>query len=211
LPRYSSDEIKLRNEFACKMFNQLEGYLDDFLSYVPLDELHFNVYSLKLTTIILEAGPELMSAFDVAVASTRLIAMWEWMDPTLQTDRDKLWSREEKLKTKNRSLTFNNYCLFLNSHGGQRLDSAKVEIINFNAYFMPFEKEYPEWWKTYNLLKHEKYNNLKKATLETTLKLLGALFWLVDYNTQVNRGNRCQSHLFKAIDDSRIEASLRRL
>ena len=105
MPRYSSDEITPRNEFACKMFNQMEGYLDDFLSYVPLDEIHFNVYSLKLATIILEAGPELISALDVAVAITRLIPMWEMTDPTLQPDRDELWSKEEKLKTNKRSLT----------------------------------------------------------------------------------------------------------
>lgn len=191
------------------MFNQIEGYLDDFLSYVPLDEIHFNVYSLKLTPIILEAGPELISAFDVAVASTRLIPMWEWMDRTLRPDRDELWSKEEKLKTRKRSLTFSDYCLFLNVHGAQHLRSAKVEITDFNAYFMPFEKKYPEWWETYNQLKHEKYNNLKKATLEMALKLLGALFWLVDYNSQVIRGNRCQSHLFKA-NDPRIEVSLKK-
>jgi hypothetical protein len=187
------------------MFNQLEGYLDGFLSYVPLDETHFNVYSPKLTTIILEAGPELISAFDVAVANTGLVPIWEWGDPTLQPDRDKLWTEEEKRKTKKRSLTFGDYFSFLNSHGPQRLGNAKVEITNFNAYFMPFEKKYPDWWETYNQLKHEKYNNLRKATLEITLKLLGALFWLVDYNIEVSSHDHCRSNLFKAIDGPKIE------
>jgi hypothetical protein len=200
LPEYSSDEINLRNQFAGKGFSQLEGYLNDFLNYVPLDKAHLSVYSPRLCTIILEAGPELISAFDVAVATTKLIPTWEWTDETLKPDRDRLWEKEENLKKRHQSLSFDKYYQFLNSHGLPRLDSATVEIADFNAYFMPFEKRHPYWWKTYNELKHEKYSNLKKAKLKTTLKFLGALFWLINHNMNLILRNECQSRLFKIID-----------
>jgi hypothetical protein len=98
-------------------------------------------------------------------------------------------------------LSFNKYYQFLKIHTRPRLDSAIVEIIDFKAYFKPFEKEQPEWWDTYNQLKHEKYNSYKKATLETALKILGALFWLVDNNMRMFRHDGCQSRLFNAIRD----------
>jgi hypothetical protein len=183
------------------MFSQLEGYLNDFLSYVPLDDNHFKVYSLRLATIIFEAGPEILSAFDVAVASTRLVPMWEWIDDTLKSDRDKLWGEEQRRKANNQSLSFKKYSQFLKIHMLPRLDTAIVEIIDFKAYFKPFENEKPEWWDTYNQLKHEKYNSHKKATLETALRILGALFWLVDNNMHMLRHDECQSRLFKTIRD----------
>jgi hypothetical protein len=189
--------------------------MNDFLNYVPLDEMHLKVYSLKLTTIILEIGPELTSAFDIAISCTRIYPMWEEFDPELRLDREKLWKKEEDLKSHKRSLSFNDYYSFLDKHGPQKLSGATVQIRDFNFHFKPFEKANaektnPEWWNTYNQLKHDKYSNRKKATLETTLKALGALFWLVDYNSQLLSHDHFQSGIFGSVD-SRLGPSSKKL
>jgi hypothetical protein len=215
LPEYTVDEMEKRTGFSHKMLHQLEGYMNDFLNYVPLDEIHLKVYSLKLTTIILEVGPELTSAFDVAVGCTRIYPMWEELDPELRPNREKLWRKEEEWRKRNKSSSFNDYYSFLNEHGAQKLSGAAVRIRDFDLYFMPFEKANgektnPEWWNTYNQLKHDKYNNRKKSTLEVALKALGALFWLIDYNSLVLGYVRFQSDIFSPVGP-RLEPSLRKL
>ena len=59
------------------------------------------------------------------------------------------------------------------------LDNTVKEIVGTGAYIMPFERIPPNWWNVYNLLKHDKYNNLEKATLKNTLKAVGGLYWLI--------------------------------
>jgi hypothetical protein len=83
MPRYSKSEIEKRNDFSQKMFSQLEGNMKDFLDYVPLDEDNLKVFSPKLITLILDAGPELISAFDIAVNCTIVQPMLEELDPEL--------------------------------------------------------------------------------------------------------------------------------
>jgi len=184
MPKYTSHEIESRVELSHKMFHQLESYVDDFLNYVPFDFCHLEVYSLKLVAVILEIGPELMSSFELAVSETN-VGVSEFFGGTARRDRDELWEKEKKLRDRKRSLTFNDYYCFLNKHGTPRLSSAIIELRGFDVHIMPFEEQSLQWWENHNLLKHDKYSNLKTATLKTTLKALSALFWLVDRNSRM--------------------------
>jgi len=215
LPEYTVNEMETRNDFSHKMLHQLEGYMKDFLNYIPLDEDHLQVYSPKLITIILEIGPELTSALEIAVGCTRIYPVWEEFDPELRSDREKLWKKEENGKKYSRSLSFNDYYSFLEKHNQQKLGEARVQLKDMGAYFKPFEKTNakktnPEWWNTYNQLKHDKYDNRKKATLEAALKSLGALFWIVDNNSQLLSHDHFQSDVFLPLE-FRIELSLKKL
>lgn len=164
------------------MFHQIETRLKDFLDYVPLNFDLLNVYSLKLITTILEIGPGIIDSFDLAVFHCGRRRINEHLGD-IQESREKLLEKEKKLRKKNKSLTFNDYYSFLDTHGSPRLNHATIRLRHLGAYIKPFERVHPEWWQSHNLLKHDKYNNLKKATLQNALKASSALFWLVDYNS----------------------------
>lgn len=211
LPKYTYNEIKSRVRLSHKMFHQIEGYVNDFLDYVPFDYTHLDIYSLKLVTVILEIGPELINSFELAVAESN-IGVREFFDGNIRKDLEDLWEKEKKIRRKKKSLTFNYYYCFLDKHEIPKLSSAIVQLRGFYAYVIPFEKVNPRWWENYNLLKHDKYNNLKVATLRTALKATGALFWLVDRNSRMFSFEKpFISNLFLATEAYKLDSSLKKL
>jgi len=115
------------------MFHQIEGYVNDFLNYVPIDFNHLEVYSLKLITIILEIGPELVNSFELAVSESN-IGVLEFLDGSIRKDLENLWEKEKKLESRKRSLTFNDYYCFLDKHGIPKLSMLSFLCILF--YFL---------------------------------------------------------------------------
>jgi len=189
------------------MFHQIESRLREFIEFVPLDFDHLSVHSLKLVTIILETGPEIINSFDLATFPTfdffRVV-----VDENIENRRDQLLRKERRLKDKNRSLTFKDYHSFLGDAGN--LKNAVIYIVDLEVFTKPFERVDPDWWESYNLLRHDKYNNLKKATLINALKSLSALFWLVDHNcAMIRRHEPARSDVF--LIPSRMDLSLLRL
>jgi len=177
LSKYAWDEFERRIKFSQRMFCNMETRLKDFLDYVPLSFDHLTVYSAKLVTIILETGPEIINSFDLVSFPTRrhFVPVRDEVDSL----REKLLEKEKSLRERKQSLSFKQYSDFLNK--AISLRTRAVEIKNLDAYTIPFEKATPGWWNAHNLLKHDKYNNLKKATLLNALKSVGALFWLTYY------------------------------
>ncbi|MGD0202784.1 MAG: hypothetical protein ABSC20_02615 [Candidatus Bathyarchaeia archaeon] len=200
MPKYSSAEIEKRNAFSQKMFSQLEDNMEKFLDYVPIDEDHLKVFSPKLITLILDAGPELISAFDIAI---NCIPTWEYFQPEFTIERESLWKKEQEGRKHNRSLTFNDYTNFLERYSFLKLSTKTVQLIELDAYFKPFELSATtswasvDWWSTYNLLKHDKYSNRKKATLISALKLLGALLCILENNSWLISHTSLQSGIFQ--------------
>jgi hypothetical protein len=209
MPKYSESEIEKRNAFSQRIFDQFEGNMKDFLDYVPLDEDNLKVFSPKLVTLILDVCPELISAFDIAVNCTNV---WESTYPELRDAREMLWRKEKNEREHNRSLTFNDYMDFLEKHYlSNKLSTEIVQLIELEAYFKPFELTNTswaniEWWHTYNLLKHDKYSNRKKATLVLGLKSLGALFCIVNHNSNFFLRNTLRSSIFLPIETRVIES-----
>ena len=66
--------------------------------------------------------------------------------------------------------------------------STKVLIPRFGIELTPWEKwknpESPDWWKSYNSVKHERNSNFQDANLENTLNAVAGLFCLVLYYYQ---------------------------
>jgi len=197
--KYEGDELVSRIEFSQKMFSLIEGQLNNFLEYVPLSLEHLDVYSLKLVTILLEIGPEIISCFDLATYPYTKSLREVFGDGDIARAREKLLQKEKKIRTRRQSLTFKDYYDFLSNFGYCNLKTATTLLKELNAYMCPFEELNAEWWESYNLLKHDKYSNLKKATLRNALKSLGALFWLVDYNSK-KIFQEFHSDIFEKID-----------
>jgi hypothetical protein len=210
MPKYTEEERKARTLLSWKMYIQLERDMIDYLDYVPLDEKHLEVYSPKLIAIIIQVGPEIISGFDVAVANlnkyVKIAKEFEGSD--LPSDLEALWKHETELKTINKSISFKRYYDFLEKHCYNKPSSALVEYCNkpssalveikeSSYVFSPLATQPPEWWDVYNRLKHDKYTNLKKATLKIALDSLGALFWIQSLNMdEVYGQTKIDSQLF---------------
>lgn len=208
LSKYSAHDYQSRVEFSQKIFFQIESSMTGFLEYVPLDFNHLEVYSSRLITIILEIGPELINSFDLAVFHRGNRGLSEVFDDNIRKYREKLLIREKKLRSKKRSLTFKDYYFFLDETGYTKLSRATIRLTKFDVFMLPFENINPDWWESYNLLRHDKYNNLKRATLRNTLKALAALFWLICYNwNRVYSNEFISSDLFSRTDLYEIDQS----
>jgi len=183
LSKYCYDDYVSRLNLSEKIYYQLEDLLLDFIDYVPLDFKHMTVYSHRLITIILEVGPEIFNAFDLAISQERLSSSFN--EKIRQAKKD-LLQKEQKLKKRKKSLTFKDYYDFLNTYPSIKISSAKITVFDLNAYIMPFEEMNSDWWESYNNLRHDKYNHLKEATLRNAITSLGALYWLVYNNKEKN-------------------------
>jgi hypothetical protein len=150
------------------MYRSLEARMKDFIDYVPLVSTHLDVYSLKLVSIILETGPEILNSFDLNIFPKRIGYTDDFCE-----DRKKLLEKEKSRRKSNQSLTYTDYSGFLNK--SMSLSTKTVEVMGLHEYIQPFKEDYPEWWNVYNKLKHDKYSNLKNATMKNTLKALCAL------------------------------------
>lgn len=212
LSKYTNDEFQARIKLSQKMFHQIENYLSNFLGYVPLDFDHLKMYSLKLVTVILETGPELLNSFDLAAFYVGARSLREVFGPSIHKNREKLLEKEMKLRRQKRSLSFKDYYSFLDTNETPKLSRATIVLRDLDVYITPFKKVNPEWWESYNLLRHDKYNNLKKATLRNALKASGALFWLVDLNSRrVSVRESLSSSLFIVKDPYEIDESSQEL
>jgi hypothetical protein len=185
--KYDWDQFKRRVELSLKMFHEIEIQLDDFFDYVPLEFDHLHVYSLKLVTIMLEAGPETITSFDLAAFPAFFIGQWLQTNESIEKSREELLEKEKSLRKKNKSLTFKHYYDFLDKATSFRTVHRlrdPIQLKALDAYIVPFETARPEWWESYNLLRHDKYSSLTKANLTNTLKAVGSLFWLAEYNSR---------------------------
>lgn len=181
LSKYNYNEYRSRLDQSEQMFYKIEDRLLDFLDYVPFDKNHLEVYSDKLVTIILEVGPEIFNGFDLAIFNEQEQGS---MNDTIIQARTQLLSTENKLRKKRRSLSFRACYEFLNTHPHTKISSAIIGLSPFHAYIMPFEEVKPDWWNSYDDLRHNKYTHIKHATLHNAIASLAALYWLVHTNIE---------------------------
>lgn len=200
MSKYSFDQYITRLGLSKKLYLNIENLLLDFLEFVPLECEHLDIYSLKLVTIILETGPELLNSFDLAIFYETGVQKLG-LDSS-DEDRQKLLDKEQTLRDKNRSLTFQDYLGFLNKH--KNFYPTKIFVPDIDAYITPFKNT--DWWECYNLLRHDKYDNIKKATLRNSLKTLGALFHLISFNYNYRtHAEEVASTIFSDNDSSLID------
>jgi len=184
--KYSLKKFESRILLSQSFFRNIEENLQDYLSYVPIDKNHLCVYSLKLTSITLETGPVILQSFD-------LLAFPNPENNTLTNDTDVedkrglLQEKEQNLRQHHKSLSFPDYYNFLKN--SIELNNAEIMVSGLESPRKTFSTCPPKWWKVYNGLKHDMYSNLKKATLDKTLNIVGSLFWLIHYYSKwLSRG-----------------------
>ena len=56
--------------------------------------------------------------------------------------------------------------------------SANIQLCPFKAWKDLKDKKQPEWWRAFTSVKHRRVNCRKKANMENTLNILGALYLL---------------------------------
>ncbi|WJI09506.1 hypothetical protein FGU46_05065 [Methanobacterium sp. CWC-01] len=187
-------------------YRSCESEFLEFLTYVPLSDDHYNVWSLKLANQLLLIGSSIDSFFKSALYSLRK----KWIYNHIESN--KYYSIGLDLGEGFRWFCYNGigyieedfkdesdfYCKLLKDaqpnmglyremfEDYYHLSSKSVYVLRTEEELRPFQEwedgRSPEWWKIYTDLKHSKFQNKKNATLKTVLDSLSALFLLNVYH-----------------------------
>ena len=132
-------------------FLAIEKDLENLSRYIEFAKENLEVYSIELTRILLSTSSE------VDVIMKQLCKL-------LEPDR------EAKNINDYRTTIQNNLHSFINE---------EVIIDRYGLSFKPWESwvgtENPDWWKSYNNVKHERNSYYLEANLENTINAVGAL------------------------------------
>lgn len=147
----------------------------DFIRVVPLDEeYHMKVYSPLLRDIIIRSCVQI----EVFFKEWGKYECSDYQDCELAKKYNRINKKtQDKGGVKNWS--FGDYYTFKERF----LKKGFLHVRPLNESVTPFEKwtskkNPPNWWKVYNLIKHDGINANKEATLEIALESLAALFLL---------------------------------
>lgn len=170
----------------------LENDFLDFIKYVPLDEEHDDVWSLKLANLLLLIGSSVDSFFKYIMPEGIKYTTKKY----IENNGCNICGNYGYLTNLSRSF---------NSHRSDRttminfrfifeecdeLSKRTVYVLRNKKAINPFEKwskdKAPNWWNVYTKLKHDKFKNRKKAKLHIVLEALAALF-LLNVNSFENR------------------------
>lgn len=156
-----------------EQYQIIEQDFIDFIKIVPIDdEKHLTVHSPVLRDIIIRCCVQIEVFFK------------EWGKQVCSIDKENsLWKKYNKNNNKKeRNWNFGDYYYFKGSRGYFNYNYP-VYVAPLNTTIQPFKewegenpKDYPEWWKAYNSIKHNGLNAKKEASLSNALYSLAALF-----------------------------------
>lgn len=156
--------MRERPELVWETYQSLENEFLDCIDYIPLSEEHYSVWSYKLANLLNNVGSSVDSFFKNAIECKSLD---DFKGITKIRDPD----------------APRNMKVYRDIFNGRYNLSKKTifEIKNYTTIY-PY-KEWSElgtlnWWNDYLKIKHDRFENHKRATLKTTLDALGALFLL---------------------------------
>lgn len=138
-------------------FLAIEKDLEGLSRYIEFSNANLGTYSIELTHILLSASSE------VDVIMKQLCTL---IDSTQQTDNinDYKGIIQGKLP------------IFINE---------KICIDRFGLSYKPWENwtgtQNPNWWRSYNNVKHQRNNYFNEANLQNTINAVGALLLTVVY------------------------------
>ena len=164
---------------------------EDFLNIVkiiPLEKESLNIFSPKLSDIILRVGSNIDIFFN------EWIKVPEFNDSTLV----------KKVRKKRNKTIKDYYNIFFSR---LELNNAFVSVRHIEANIYPFKNwtinSSPSWWGAYNKIKHNGFAERKYGTLENALMALGALLILHCKNIEslFYLGPFCLSPYDEKIDD----------
>jgi hypothetical protein len=138
-------------------FLALEKTLEEISRYIEFTEGNFPTYSIELARLLLAAGSE----FDVIA--------------------------KQLCKLINPKSTAGNIIEYYKeiTPRFEKMTNEVVYVPRYDLNFQPLmnwkENSSPNWWRSYNNVKHERNNCYSEASLQNTLNALGALYVLLFY------------------------------
>ena len=174
---------------------ELEQQFLDFIKYVPLSDEHFNIWSPKLANLSLSICSTIDSFFQYSILfidenKDKLYDLEKYAENITPSHVESINSNNsnigiyrevfENVKETKRTRTIT----YLNdiSLSNKIVYTKNVGIDSPEMWIIPFfnfgNGKSPNWWYSYTDLKHDKYNEIKKTTLYTTLNALAGLFLL---------------------------------
>lgn len=158
------------------MYSRLERDFLDTVSYVALDTAHSKVWSERFGELLTRTGDLIDSSFRLMINSKSLDG-----ESTVQTLRAKISAKQKKNANwfpdiRDFRVTFDPVF---------QLSSVEVEAgYGLNNYgklqpFADFNKHGPSWWKPYDKVKHQIFEEMEnEATLQNSINALAAFFAL---------------------------------
>ena len=145
-----------KNKLHWNYFLALEKDLETLSRYVEFSENNFNVYSIELAHLLFAAASEV----DVMAK-----CICEILSPTAPRDN------------------INDYrSIILDSAHLPSIPAMQVFIPRYGMKLTPWENwavgNNPDWWRSYNNVKHERNQHFDEATLKNALNALGGLLIL---------------------------------
>jgi hypothetical protein len=131
----------------------LEKNLEDIFKYIEPDKVNFKAYSLENAKLLLLIGSE------VDILMKEILPSGGNMDQY----------RAETLRSPDYGAKFYRKKVFIEKYGLE----AKSPWINFR------NNKNPDWWRAYNNVKHDRFNNFKDANLQNVINALCGLFVIV--------------------------------
>lgn len=176
----------------------------DFIKYVPLDEKHDDVWSLKLANQLLLIGSSIDSFLKYLMPEGIEYTTKKYYD----TYGSNICGNHAYLMNLGRSVNLHrndrtNMSTFrFIFEECDELSKRTVYVLRNKKQINPFKKwgkdQAPDWWKVYTKIKHDKFKNRKKATLDIVLGALAALF-LLNVNSFENRPYLATNGVIKEI------------
>jgi hypothetical protein len=138
-------------EFVVNNFATLEKQLLECMEFVPMVDQNKHVVSPKFIPIILESCSLIESIF------------------------------KEITEDKNRKYSFKKYAELHERHLelGETISIFLASPIRFYQPYNEWAQKVPDWWNSYNKLKHDRLNNYAFATYDTTIRSLAGLHQLI--------------------------------
>ena len=138
-------------------FLAIEKDLENLSRYIEFANANLGTYSIELTHLLLSASSE------VDVIMKQFCSL---IDPAKTTNNINEYKNVIKP----------NLTDFINE---------EICIDRFGLSFKPWEnwngEHNPEWWRSYNNVKHQRNNHFNEANLQNTLNAIGALLLTVTY------------------------------
>lgn len=173
-----------QNGYTYEQYQIIEEDFLNFIKIIPInDDNHLKIYSPILRDIILRCCIQIEIFFK------------EWSKYDFDSNLHNKYNETNKKTGKkkgSRNWKFDDYFPKKNKLVStilyvSPLDKNIEPFANWSQKLEGVDENIPEWWDTYNGIKHDGVNYLKKATLKTALESLGALF-LLHCNNHYTKG-----------------------
>lgn len=151
-------------ELVWEVYLSLEEEFINYIKYVPLVPNHYSIWSHPLANLLNNVGSCVDSFLKNAIYCESLNDIDE-----IQSVRD----NRQKQNMKYYRQIFD---------GKYHLSDKKIFELQTLSPLSPFvnwkQETMPIWWKDYTEIKHDRFRNKERATLNSTLESLGGLFLL---------------------------------